>query len=279
MTGGANQAGVQLRGVNNHSGIRIEDIVFDDVTHGVFFAAGPECDGSTVFNECPKNVTLRGLRFGGGAAECNDGIDNDGDTNIDTADAECGSLRDNDESTAGIQLAINRVTNEFRVEGIYATDFEEVGADPPSECVPGQIFIDTDETDNRNCTTTADNSLCLCYGRQHVDRAGEQLMSANGRDHIRSAARLLREELRARQERSLEHCIRRARLPERWVLETFPFAQQPGVRKAALQQLASLDFIPRAENIVLVGDTGSARPGSPPPSCSRRSGTATGCGS
>ena len=74
-------------------------------------------------------------------------------------------------------------------------------------------------------------------------------------------ARLLREELHAFQERSLEHRIRRARLPERWALETFPFDQQPGVRKAVIQQLASLDFIPRAENLVLIGETGVGKTG------------------
>jgi DNA replication protein DnaC len=74
-------------------------------------------------------------------------------------------------------------------------------------------------------------------------------------------ARLLREELHAQQERSLEHRIRRARLPERWALETFPFEKQPGVRKAVIQQLASLDFIPRAENLVLIGETGVGKTG------------------
>lgn len=74
-------------------------------------------------------------------------------------------------------------------------------------------------------------------------------------------ARLLREELHALQERSLEHRIRRARLPERWALESFPFDRQAGVRKAALLQLASLDFVPRAENLVFIGETGVGKTG------------------
>jgi len=36
------------------------------------------------------------------------------------------------------------------------------GAFPPATCTPYEIFIDTDETVDTNCTTTADNSLCLC---------------------------------------------------------------------------------------------------------------------
>lgn len=74
-------------------------------------------------------------------------------------------------------------------------------------------------------------------------------------------ARLLREELHALQERSLEHRIRRARLPERWTLESFPFDRQPGVRQAVLRQLASLDFVPRAENLIFIGETGVGKTG------------------
>jgi DNA replication protein DnaC len=74
-------------------------------------------------------------------------------------------------------------------------------------------------------------------------------------------ARLLREELHASQERSVEHRIGRARLPERWALETFPFDRQPSVRKAAILQLGSLDFIPRAENLVFIGETGVGKTG------------------
>jgi len=36
------------------------------------------------------------------------------------------------------------------------------GASPAATCTVGEIFIDTDETVDTNCTTTADNSLCLC---------------------------------------------------------------------------------------------------------------------
>jgi hypothetical protein len=36
------------------------------------------------------------------------------------------------------------------------------GADPGATCTVGDIYLDTDETDDTNCTTTADNSLCVC---------------------------------------------------------------------------------------------------------------------
>lgn len=37
-----------------------------------------------------------------------------------------------------------------------------IGAAPPATCTAGTFYIDTDETDDTNCTTTNDNSLCLC---------------------------------------------------------------------------------------------------------------------
>jgi DNA replication protein DnaC len=74
-------------------------------------------------------------------------------------------------------------------------------------------------------------------------------------------ARVLREEYQHQQERFLEYRIDRANLPERWALETFPWKEQPGVSKAQIEQLAELGFIPRAANLVFIGDTGVGKTG------------------
>lgn len=74
-------------------------------------------------------------------------------------------------------------------------------------------------------------------------------------------ARLLRSEYQSRQEQSMEARIKRARLPERWSLETFPFKQQPGVSQRSMHQLAQLDFIPTATNLVFIGPTGVGKTG------------------
>jgi len=74
-------------------------------------------------------------------------------------------------------------------------------------------------------------------------------------------ARVLREEYQHQQERFLEYRIDRANLPERWTLETFPWKEQPGVSKAQIEQLAELGFIPRAANLVFIGDTGVGKTG------------------
>ena len=74
-------------------------------------------------------------------------------------------------------------------------------------------------------------------------------------------ARLLREQYQYKQERSIAYRIRQANLPEKWSLESFPFKKQPGVRAKIIRQLAELDFIPKAENLVFIGETGVGKTG------------------
>jgi DNA replication protein DnaC len=91
----------------------------------------------------------------------------------------------------------------------------------------------------------------------------EQLRAADQDDISYSewVTRLLRAQWQARQEGALEWRIRRANLPERWTLETFPFARQPGVNRKQIRGFAELEFIGKAENIVLCGKTGVGKTG------------------
>lgn len=73
--------------------------------------------------------------------------------------------------------------------------------------------------------------------------------------------RLLREEHHAQQIRLLEGRIQRAQLPERWPLETFPWDRQPGVHRAVIEQLATLEFIGTATSLVFTGPTGVGKTG------------------
>ncbi|MBI4478049.1 MAG: ATP-binding protein [Acidobacteria bacterium] len=74
-------------------------------------------------------------------------------------------------------------------------------------------------------------------------------------------ARLLRAQWHHRQETALAWRIKQAKLPQEWTLESFPFKKQPGVNARQIRTLAELDFIPKAENIVLVGNTGVGKTG------------------
>ena len=99
--------------------------------------------------------------------------------------------------------------------------------------------------------------------RRILEIYDEQLRAAEKEDVTYSelVTRLVRAQWHARQEGALEWRIRRANLPERWSLETFPFARQPGVNRKQIRAFAELDFIAKAENIVLVGKTGVGKTG------------------
>ncbi len=73
--------------------------------------------------------------------------------------------------------------------------------------------------------------------------------------------RLLREEYLNKQERSLESRIKRAKLPQRWSLDSFPYKKQPGISPRKIKQLAELAFIPETQNVIFIGPTGVGKTG------------------
>jgi len=74
-------------------------------------------------------------------------------------------------------------------------------------------------------------------------------------------ARLLRAQYHHRQETALAWRIKQARFPEVWTLESFPFKRQPGVNPKQIRTLADLEFVGKAENIVLIGPTAVGKTG------------------
>ncbi|MGH7179079.1 MAG: IS21-like element helper ATPase IstB [Tepidisphaeraceae bacterium] len=74
-------------------------------------------------------------------------------------------------------------------------------------------------------------------------------------------ARLLRAQYHHRQETALAWRITQARLPETWTIESFPFKRQPGVNPKQIRTLTELEFVAKAENIVLLGPTGVGKTG------------------
>lgn len=83
----------------------------------------------------------------------------------------------------------------------------------------------------------------------------------SGEPFSRLFARLMRAEWNDQQERALTSRIKRAKLPEEWTLESFPFKKQPGVSLRQIRTLAELDFIPKSENIVFIGPTAVGKTG------------------
>lgn len=96
-----------------------------------------------------------------------------------------------------------------------------------------------------------------------LDSYDEQLRCAQKEDvsYTEFWLRLLRPEWHARQEQALAGRIQKAHLTEQWTLETFPYAQQPGVNRRQIRAFAELEFIPKSENIVFMGPTGVGKTG------------------
>ena len=97
-----------------------------------------------------------------------------------------------------------------------------------------------------------------------MQQALEQILSQADTEALPATEvlrRLLEEEWRHRQERSLAYRLNQAKLPWDWSLATFPFDRQPGVNATQIKGLAGLDFIARAQNIVFIGPPGTGKSG------------------
>ncbi len=73
--------------------------------------------------------------------------------------------------------------------------------------------------------------------------------------------RLLAEEDRYREERSLDQRLKKAKIPWDWTLQTFPFESKPDLNRSQIQTLAGLSFVERAQNVVFIGDPGTGKTG------------------
>ena len=72
---------------------------------------------------------------------------------------------------------------------------------------------------------------------------------------------LLREEYHYQRELATEGRVKRAKMPEQWSLDSFPWDCQPGVDKRTIRELAELDFVRTGTNLVFKGDTGVGKTG------------------
>lgn len=73
--------------------------------------------------------------------------------------------------------------------------------------------------------------------------------------------RLLEEEIAGRKVRATENRMCAARFLEDWTLKTFPWERQPGVDRTEIMELAELEFVRLASNIVFIGDVGVGKSG------------------
>ena len=79
---------------------------------------------------------------------------------------------------------------------------------------------------------------------------------------VRLLQHVLDEESRARRTNARERRLKRARIPEILVMETFPFKRQPKLdRKKILSIYDAFDFVEKSQNIIWLGPTGCGKTG------------------
>jgi DNA replication protein DnaC len=74
--------------------------------------------------------------------------------------------------------------------------------------------------------------------------------------HSEFLLRILTDEIERRDSKQLDQRLRRASFEHQKTLEDFDFQFNPNVPKAKLLELATCSFVPRRENLLIVGNTG-----------------------
>ncbi|CAN5815351.1 ATP-binding protein [soil metagenome] len=80
-----------------------------------------------------------------------------------------------------------------------------------------------------------------------------------GWDYLEFLAKVLSEEVAARETHGGENRIRAARFPQTKTLDDFDFAHQRSVSRAQVSHLHQLDFLREAKNVILLGPPGTGK--------------------
>lgn len=80
--------------------------------------------------------------------------------------------------------------------------------------------------------------------------------------HTRLLKTIIEEEFLIKKENARKTRLQNAKIPERLVLETFPFENQPKLNKRKIIEIYdALDYITKKQNIVWIGTTGTGKTG------------------
>jgi len=97
-----------------------------------------------------------------------------------------------------------------------------------------------------------------------LTRWDEHLKAAAGSNlsHARFLAHVIEEEYRLKCDQARQQRLKLAKIPEKWVLETFPFQRQPKLNKKKILALYdSMAFLKDKQNILWMGGTGVGKTG------------------
>jgi DNA replication protein DnaC len=80
--------------------------------------------------------------------------------------------------------------------------------------------------------------------------------------HVRFLKYIVEEEYKVKRENSRKMRLHRAKIGEKFVIETFPFDKQPNLdKKRVLDLYDSIEYIPKNQNIIWIGPTGTGKTG------------------
>jgi DNA replication protein DnaC len=80
--------------------------------------------------------------------------------------------------------------------------------------------------------------------------------------HARLLTRVVEEEYRLKCDHAREQRLKRARIPQPWAMDTYPFARQPKLSKKKIMALYdSMDFLKEKQNVLWMGGTGCGKTG------------------
>ena len=80
--------------------------------------------------------------------------------------------------------------------------------------------------------------------------------------HVRLLEYIIEQEYATKKENSRRLRLQRAKVPEQWVMETFPFQRQPKLnKKKVLDIYDSFDYMTKRQNIIWIGPTGTGKTG------------------
>jgi DNA replication protein DnaC len=97
----------------------------------------------------------------------------------------------------------------------------------------------------------------LAHWDDYLKLAGDQRFS-----HGRLLTHIVEEECRIKRDHLRQLRLRKARLPEPWVIESFPFERQPKLNKKKVMALYdSLNYMTQSQNIIWLGGTGVGKTG------------------
>lgn len=80
--------------------------------------------------------------------------------------------------------------------------------------------------------------------------------------HVRLLKYIVEEEYKIKKENSRKMRLTRAKIPEKYVMETFPFDRQPNLNKKKILSIYdSFDYMSKNQNVIWIGPTGTGKTG------------------